>query len=52
VADLGLEPLAGRLIEETYPRAAAHMRRCAALPEFAPDLGAYLQRIDEAIVER
>jgi glutathione S-transferase len=48
----GLEPLAGRLLEESYPKAAAHMRRCAALSAFAPDLGAYLQRIDEAMVER
>jgi glutathione S-transferase len=47
----GLEPLAGGWVEEAYPKAAAHMRRCAALPEFAPDLGAYLQHIDEATVE-
>ncbi len=45
----GLEPLAGRPLEEAYPRTAAHMRRCAALPEFAPDLGAHLKRIDEAV---
>jgi glutathione S-transferase len=41
-----LEPLAGKLLEAAYPRAAAHFRRCAAQPEFAPDLGAYLARID------
>ena len=48
----GLEPLAGERLEATYPKAAAHMRRCAALPEFAPDLGAYLAHIDEATVGR
>ena len=42
----GLEPLAGEPLESSYPRAAAHFRQCAALPEFAPDLGAYLARID------
>jgi glutathione S-transferase len=47
----GLEPLAGRPLEVAYPQAAAHMRRCAALPEFAPDLGAYLHYVDEATVD-
>lgn len=47
----GLEPLAGERLEEAYPKAAAHMRRCAALPEFAPDLGAHLQKIDDALGE-
>jgi len=28
------------------------MHRCAAVPEFAPVLGVYLQRTDEAMVER
>jgi hypothetical protein len=28
------------------------MRRCAALPEFAPDLGAHLKRIDDAVAAR
>ena len=44
----GLEPLAGEALERAWPRSAAHFRRCAALPEFAPDLGAYLERIDAA----
>ena len=48
----GLEPLAGDTLERAYPRSAAHMRRCAALPEFAPDLGAHLQRLDEAVAAR
>ena len=42
----GLEPLAGETMEASWPRAAAHMRSCAAFPEFAPDLGAYLAKID------
>lgn len=47
----GLEPLAGEPFEQSYPRAAAHMRNCAGLPEFAPDLGSYLARIDASFVE-
>ena len=46
----GLEPLAGKALEEAYPRAAAHARRCAALREFAPDLGAHLRRLDESVL--
>ena len=42
----GLAPLAGETLEATYPKAAAHFRHCAALPEFAPDLGQYLAKID------
>ncbi len=48
----GLEPLAGEHFETRYPRASAHMRRCAALPEFAPDLGAYLAKIDRKIAAK
>ena len=40
--DQGLERLAGEALEAAYPRATAHFRQCASLPEFAPDLGALL----------
>jgi glutathione S-transferase len=44
-----LEPLAGQAFERSFPRAAGHMRRCAGLPEFAPDLGAYLAKLDASL---
>lgn len=44
----GLEPLAGESLEAAYPRASKHFRQCAARPEFAPDLGRYLAKIDAA----
>ncbi|MDJ0847284.1 MAG: glutathione S-transferase family protein [Myxococcota bacterium] len=44
----GFEPLAGEALENAWPRSAEHFRRCAEQPEFAPDLGAYLARIDAA----
>ncbi len=47
----GLEPLAGEPLEVAYPRAAAHFRNCAALPEFVPDLGAHLAKLDAATSE-
>ena len=45
----GFEPLAGEPLESRYPRASAHFRGCAALPEFAPDLGAYLAKTDAKV---
>lgn len=42
----GFEPLAGKPLDESYPRAMAHLRRCAALPEFAPDLGAHFEKLE------
>ena len=47
--DKGLEPLAGEPLEAAYPRAAAHFRHCASLPEFSPDLGALLSRTDAKV---
>ena len=47
--DQGLERLAGEALEAAYPRATAHFRQCASLPEFAPDLGALLASTDAKV---